>query len=66
MGPRPTSENEKGGPGKGHREKENKVDNLSNLWYEFKNLFLLAEGGFGFFSDGFGEGVEEKPGGKKS
>jgi hypothetical protein len=56
-------------PGKGHREKENeenKVDNPSNLWYEFKNLLLLADGGFGFLSGGFGEGVEKKPGGKKS
>jgi hypothetical protein len=25
-------------------------------------LFFLAEGGFGFLSDGFGEGVEEEPG----
>jgi hypothetical protein len=29
-------------------------------------LLLHVDGGFGFFSEGFGEGMEEKPGGKKS
>jgi hypothetical protein len=65
MEPLPTSGIEKRKPGKGNREKEN-VDNPSNLWYEFKNLLLLADGRFGFLSSGFGEGVEKKPGGKKS
>lgn len=66
MEPLPTSGTEKRKPGKGQREEENKVDNPSNLWYEFKNLLLLADGGFGFLSGGFAEGVEKKSGGKKS